>query len=67
MTTATKFSMNVSTSSTKTVPYKSGERAKIEQRGYRIIANVGDQESDLQGGHADRAFKLPNPFYFIGP
>lgn len=50
-----------------TVPYKSGERAKIEQEGYRIVANVGDQESDLQGGHADRAFKLPNPFYFIGP
>jgi HAD superfamily, subfamily IIIB (Acid phosphatase) len=50
-----------------TVSYKSGERAKIEQKGYRIIANVGDQESDLQGGHADRAFKLPNPFYFIGP
>ena len=20
----------------------------------------------LEGGHADRAFKLPNPFYFIG-
>ncbi len=50
-----------------TVPYKSGERAKIERRDYRIVANVGDQESDLQGGHADRAFKLPNPFYFIGP
>lgn len=50
-----------------TVPYKSGERAKIEDRGYRIVANVGDQESDLRGGHADRAFKLPNPFYFIGP
>lgn len=47
--------------------YKSGERAEIEADGYRIIANVGDQESDLQGGHADRAFKLPNPFYFIGP
>jgi hypothetical protein len=29
--------------------------------------NVGDQESDLQGGHVVRAFKLPNPFYFIGP
>jgi acid phosphatase len=51
----------------ETVPYKSGERARIEGRGYRIVANVGDQESDLQGGHADRAFKLPNPFYFIGP
>jgi hypothetical protein len=50
-----------------TVPYKSGERVKIEHKGYRIIANVGDQESDLQGGNADRAFKLPNPFYFIGP
>ena len=33
--------------------------------GYRIIANVGDQESDLTGGGADRSFKLPNPFYFI--
>jgi hypothetical protein len=50
-----------------TVPYKSGERKEIEDRGYRIVVNMGDQESDLQGGHADRAFKLPNPFYFIGP
>jgi len=30
------------------------------------VVNMGDQESDLTGGHADRAFKLPNPFYFIG-
>ena len=48
------------------IPYKSGERAKIEQQGYDIVANVGDQESDLRGGHADRAFRLPDPFYFIG-
>jgi predicted secreted acid phosphatase len=47
------------------IPFKSGERAAIEQQGYRIVANVGDQESDLAGGHADRGFKLPNPFYFI--
>ena len=46
------------------IPYKSAARAKLEERGFRIIANVGDQESDLAGGHADRAFKLPNPFYF---
>ena len=45
--------------------YKSAERAKIEQQGYRIIVNVGDQESDLAGGHASRAFKLPNPFYIL--
>jgi putative acid phosphatase of HAD superfamily subfamily IIIB len=54
-------------SSDKTVPFKSGQRAKIQSQGYQIIANLGDQESDLQGGYADRAFKLPNPFYFIGP
>ncbi len=48
-----------------TVPYKRGARAEIEKK-YDILANVGDQESDLQGGNADRAFKLPNPFYFIG-
>jgi predicted secreted acid phosphatase len=48
------------------IPFKSGERAALEQQGYRIVANVGDQESDLAGGHADRSFKLPNPFYFIG-
>ena len=47
------------------VPFKSGERAALEGQGYRILANVGDQESDLAGGHADRSFKLPNPFYFI--
>jgi predicted secreted acid phosphatase len=51
------------------VPFKSGERAKIENEGkgehYTIIANIGDQQSDLDGGHAECTFKLPNPFYFI--
>jgi acid phosphatase len=28
-----------------------------------IIANMGDQASDLAGGHAEKTFKLPNPFY----
>lgn len=48
-----------------TVQYKSGARAAIEAQGYRIIANVGDQYSDLAGGHADVAYKLANPFYFL--
>jgi len=30
-----------------------------------IIVNAGDQESDLAGGYAERAYKLPNPFYYI--
>jgi predicted secreted acid phosphatase len=45
------------------VPYKSGARKKIEQRGYKIIANVGDQQSDLNGGYSERQYKLPNPIY----
>jgi HAD superfamily, subfamily IIIB (Acid phosphatase) len=50
----------------ETIPFKSNARATIEAvLKYRIIANIGDQESDLAGGAADRSFKLPNPFYFI--
>jgi acid phosphatase len=45
--------------------FKAPERARIEKLGYRIIANVGDQWSDLRGGHAERIFRVPNPFYFI--
>jgi hypothetical protein len=48
-----------------TVQYKSGARATIEGQGYRIVANVGDQYSDLAGGHEDIGFKLTNPFYFL--
>jgi putative acid phosphatase of HAD superfamily subfamily IIIB len=45
--------------------WKARTRAQITARGFRIIANVGDQRSDLTGGHALRAFKLPNPMYVI--
>ncbi len=46
--------------------FKTQARAEIEQKfGVTIIANVGDQDSDLVGGHAERTFKVPNPFYFI--
>jgi acid phosphatase len=46
--------------------YKSAARAYIESTFHvTIIANIGDQQSDLDGGHADRPFKLPNPFYYI--
>jgi predicted secreted acid phosphatase len=47
------------------VDYKAGERAKIAARGFTIIANVGDQPSDLAGGYAERTFLVPNPFYRI--
>jgi hypothetical protein len=47
------------------VPFKSGERAKIASAGYTIIATIGDQQSDIDGGSAECGFKLPNPFYFV--
>ncbi|MET7859223.1 HAD family acid phosphatase [Streptomyces sp. NPDC005318] len=40
--------------------YKTAKRAEIEARGYTIIANIGNNDSDLVGGHAERTFKLPD-------
>ena len=50
----------------KTADYKSEERKKILDAGYRIVLNVGDQWSDLNGSsRAEVSVKLPNPFYFL--
>ena len=48
-----------------TTQYKSLTREHIESLGYDIVANFGDQFSDLNGGFADRTFKVPNPMYFL--
>ena len=40
--------------------YKTAKRAEIEGKGYTIIANVGNNTTDLVGGHAERTFKLPD-------
>lgn len=61
-----------------TVEYKANTRKHIEadlkakdpsdptkDKQYDIVLNVGDQWSDLQGGYADRALKLPNPTYYL--
>ena len=52
-------------SSCSTTQYKSLTRAHIESLGYDIVANFGDQFSDLNGGFADQTFKLPNPMYYL--
>jgi predicted secreted acid phosphatase len=48
-----------------TIQYKSGTRAYIESKGYDIVANFGDQFSDLEGGFANKTFKMPNPNYYL--
>ncbi|MFD9575686.1 HAD family acid phosphatase, partial [Streptomyces sp. NPDC059982] len=40
--------------------YKTAKRAEIEARGYTIIANIGNNDGDLVGGHAERTVKLPD-------
>ncbi|MFD0272713.1 HAD family acid phosphatase [Kitasatospora sp. NPDC127111] len=40
--------------------YKTDERVKVENEGYTIIASVGNNWTDLDGGHAERTFKLPD-------
>jgi predicted secreted acid phosphatase len=48
-----------------TIQYKAGTRAYIEDQGYDIVADFGDQFSDLEGGYADKTFKMPNPNYYL--
>nr|CAB3464174.1 unnamed protein product [Digitaria exilis] len=44
--------------------FKSGERRKLEDAGYVIVGNIGDQWSDLLGEpEGARTFKLPSPMY----
>ena len=46
--------------------YKSAARATIQEQGYRIVLNVGDQWSDLKGSpEAEYSVKYPDPFYYI--
>ena len=47
------------------VDFKAPERRRIAERGYTIVLNMGDQQSDLDGGYAERTFKLPNPVYVL--
>lgn len=43
--------------------YKTAIREKIIKSGYDIILNIGDQDSDLNGGYAEHIDKIPNPLY----
>ncbi|MBS2036561.1 HAD family acid phosphatase [bacterium] len=45
--------------------FKTWQRQQIIQSGYKIVLNMGDQTSDLEGGYADAVFKVPNPMYYV--
>jgi hypothetical protein len=57
---------NGSENAMPTIEYKSGERHRIADKGYRLVMSLGDQWSDLLGEpKAEISVKLPNPFYFL--
>jgi predicted secreted acid phosphatase len=54
--------------SAKSVPaeqVKTPYREQIEKLGFKIVVNIGDQYSDIRGGHAEDCEKLPNRIYFV--
>lgn len=60
----TKLVLKLDSDTSSAQAYKTAARAALA-KDYTIIANIGDQLSDLAGGSAECTFKLPNPFYFI--
>lgn len=45
--------------------FKAHIREQLTQKGYTIVASIGDQPSDFIGGFAEKTFKLPNPYYYL--
>ncbi|MEW6507737.1 MAG: HAD family acid phosphatase [Bacteroidota bacterium] len=45
--------------------FKLDKRKELTQRGFNIIANIGDQASDFYGGYSGFVIKLPNFLYLI--
>lgn len=45
--------------------YKSGVRKSLEDMGFTIVVNIGDQPSDLVGGHCLDCEQVPNRMYFL--
>lgn len=42
--------------------YKTRVRKNLVEEGYEIIANIGDQVTDLTGGYAEYVFLLPSTY-----
>lgn len=50
---------------TATTAFKTAARKQIQDQGYTVVVNLGDQQSDLDGGNAEKVFKIPNPIYVV--
>ncbi len=45
--------------------FKARARKGLQERGFTIVASVGDQVSDMAYGRLKYGFLLPNPMYFL--
>jgi predicted secreted acid phosphatase len=45
--------------------YKENHRLELINKGYNIIASVGDQKSDLEGDHSGIKIRVPNYLYIV--
>lgn len=63
--TWTKIYCQAADSEVPAAQYKTAIRKQLVAEGYTIILNLGDQDSDLAGGFAEKTFKLPNPIYRV--
>ncbi len=50
---------------TSAADFAAPQRVMLEAQGYTIIANLGEEPSELPGGSAVQTYPLPNPFYRI--
>ncbi|MGW3044030.1 HAD family acid phosphatase [Kitasatospora sp. NPDC001159] len=47
-------------SSTGKAEVKLSCRESFEKQGYTLVANIGNNDTDFQGGHYEKGFELPN-------
>lgn len=45
--------------------YRTLTRQYLKSQGNLVVANIGDQPSDLAGGGANKTFAIPNPMYYV--
>ena len=56
---------DATTSGLTAAQYKAQARKELQRQGWRIGPSIGDQVSDMAGGHLRHGFLLPNPMYYI--
>ncbi len=53
------------TQSLSSAVFKARARKRLQERGFTIVASIGDQVSDMAHGRLKFGFLLPNPMYYL--